>query len=63
MNYCEVCAYCGGHVDPCEVHNCTEAMYSQLTEENKRKFNEFVARLIEEQNSLVSVHSTGRTTI
>lgn len=41
MSYFHVCPYCGAHLDPSEVCDCTLNTYNRLTEDERRFLNLF----------------------
>lgn len=58
MSYYKVCLHCGAHLDPGEACDCAGSMYSRLTEENKRKVNEAIDRMIEKQKAAQGATNT-----
>ena len=58
MSYYRICPHCGAHLDSSEVCDCAWSRYSRLTEENKRKVNEAIDRLIEKQKAPAGAANT-----
>lgn len=57
MNY-YICPYCGAHLDPGELCDCTLSKYNRLTPENKRKADSFAFALVDAQSKRHDLHAT-----
>lgn len=57
MNY-YTCPYCGAHLDPGELCDCTPSKYNRLTPENKRKADSFAFALVDAQPKRHDLHAT-----
>lgn len=53
-----ICQYCGAHLGPGEVCNCTLSEYNSPTPENKRKVDSLAFALVDAQSKRHELHTT-----